>query len=155
MIGWTRVIWVWTEGAAVMADSDAGTTPAPGEAGASPTTNDGPLNAGGMKALESERRARREAEQRARQAEDRLAGIERDRLRETVASSKGVPAELLAGDDEASLTASADALLRWREPAPDPYRRTREKLTPDPGAGGAGAGGPTEDLGAIADRVRF
>jgi hypothetical protein len=133
-------------------DEGAGVTPAETGASATPPTSD-TLNAGGMKALESERKARREAEQRTRAAEDRLSAIERERLRETVASTKGVPAALLSGEDETSLTASADALLAWREPAPDPYRRTREKLTADPGVGGAGP--PTEDLGAIADRVRF
>lgn len=59
-------------------------------------------------------------EARATQAEQAAAESQRELMRYRVAAAKGVPAELLHGDDEAAMTAHADQLLTFRGEQPAP-----------------------------------
>jgi len=77
---------------------------------------------------------------------ERIAGIEKDRdeakqqaLKATVASAKGVPAELLAGSTQAELEAAADRLLAFKTATAPPRSATPQE---------AGAGKQGMDVGA-------
>ena len=67
-------------------------------------------------------------------AEERAVKAEREAARYKVAAEKGVPASLLAGDDEKAMRASADALIEYAKtavkpggPLPDPSQGNREQ----------------------------
>jgi len=69
----------------------------------------------------------------ARKAEERAVKAERDAARYKIAAEKGVPAQLLAGDDEKEMRASADALIEFAKksggnpgPIVDPSQGSRE-----------------------------
>lgn len=100
------------------------------------------LGAGGIKALQAEREAKTAAEKRAAEAEARVKALEdRDKseaqraadelaearrnleqvtlakTRAEVAAAKNVPVDLLSGTDQASIEASADALIKYKTEA--------------------------------------
>lgn len=95
-------------------------------------TEDAPLGAPGLAALQAERDARAVAEKRLKEFEDRdkteaektaerlaaaekrASELEAKALRAEVAAAKGVPAGLLTGSSQADLEASADALITFR-----------------------------------------
>ena len=77
-------------------------------------SDDEPLGEPGKKALEAERRARREAEKRHQELEAKVAAMERAELVREVAADKGVPADLLTGEDRDDLEAAADRLLDFK-----------------------------------------
>jgi hypothetical protein len=161
---------------AAMADTETPETPAddvtPPAAPETPTdapeaTGDGELGAGGKKALDAEREARKAAEKKLREYEDkektalqlaneRAAEAEKERdaerfgrMRDKVANAKGVPSSSLTGTTEEELTASADELIAWRDQNKPPPPPKRDKV-PAPGAGGlksgaSGNGGSTTD----------
>lgn len=115
---------------------------------------DGALNDGGKKALDTERKARREAETQLRAARERIAALELVDLRAEVASAKGLSSEqadVLAGSTREELEAHADRVLDAFKPAPSgpPSRRPKPDLY-------AGMD-PTEDIepdaSALADRI--
>lgn len=104
----------------------AGATPAPPEDTAMGQNDDStstedtsgsgdePLGAGGIKALEAERNARREAERRAAAAENRARELELANERRDVAAAKGLTADqakYLTGDSREALEEAADGLL--------------------------------------------
>lgn len=69
----------------------------------------------------------------ARKAEERAVKAEREAARYKVAAEKGVPAQLIAGDDEKAMRASADALIEFAKktggstgPIVDPSQGSRE-----------------------------
>lgn len=75
----------------------------------------------------------------ARQAEERAATAARELLRYKVAAEKGVPADLLSGDDEESIAAHADQLLAFRgavanEPPSVPAFDNGPRATPAAGS---------------------
>jgi hypothetical protein len=111
-----------------MADNAADSTSAP----TTDTKSDDnePLGSGGMKALESERKARRDAEQRARAAEERVSAMEAEAMRSEIAASKGIPADLLTGSTKDELEASAAKLAEFRGDSKPGTRmgRPKEKL---------------------------
>lgn len=103
-------------------------------------TNSHDLGDGGKNAIAAEREARKQAEkraaaaekavkeyadrdktelekavERAAEAEKRAAAAESQALRSNIAAAKGVPASSLTGTTEEELTASADALIAWRD----------------------------------------
>lgn len=82
-----------------------------------------------IKALEDEKRARERA--------DELAS-----LRAKVSAATGVPAELVSGEDEGSMTAFANAVAAWA-------KRPAAPALPNQGAfaaGGTGGAGPQQDF---------
>ena len=139
--------------------------------------DDGGLGDAGVKAIKAEREARKAAErqlrdvraalksyedrdktelellrERAETAEQRAIEAEQERLRQKVASEKGVPAARLAGTTEEELQAAADEMLAWREQTatPPPPRKVStdglksgasgaENTNPDPKAAAAKA----------------
>lgn len=133
------------------------------------------LGEGGMRALQAEREANKklradmqalqdklqsfedekltkeqQLEKRAQEAEARVQALEaantRRTLRDKVAKEVGVPAELLNGDDEDELKASADRLKEFLEETTGP--RTPK---PNPHAGsGSGEGASDEEAEARA-----
>lgn len=126
---------------------DAGVTPDTDTAGATPADDDAPLNEGGMRALQRERDARREAERSAKELQSRL-----DRLE--VAAAKGVPADMLTGDDREAMEVMADRLVAYRgghtaAANHDRMRRPTERLTP----GAAPTTTPDKSPDQIADDV--
>ncbi len=111
------------------------------------------MSAGGRKALDSERQARRDAERRATEAQERADRLERGERVRTIAVDKGLtPAQtaFLTGTTADELAASADELLAAFAPADadEPRRRPREHLT----SGNNPSGQPT-NMGAVADDV--
>ena len=73
------------------------------------------LGDAGKKALERERSARKEAEKQLKETRDKLAAIERERVRAEVATAKGLTdkqAELIDGEDRETMEAKADELLQ-------------------------------------------
>ncbi len=114
--------------------TDQTETPPPGEE----------LGDGGKKAIEAEREARKQAERQLRQAkaalkeyeeqaaqiaqlreqaeiaEKRAIEAEQERLRQKVASDKGVPVSRLTGVTEEELSAAADELIAWRDQSKPP-----------------------------------
>lgn len=88
-------------------------------------------------------------EKRAQEAEAKATALEaanaRRDLRDKIAKDEGVPAELLAGDDEDGLKASATRLKEFLEES------TGTRLQPDPGQGqGSGEQGADTDADARA-----
>lgn len=99
-------------------------------------TEDAPLGAPGLAALQAERDAREAAEkelkalkdrdkteaektaERLAAAEKRATELEAKALRAEVAAAKGVPVGLLSGSTQAELEASADALIQFRGETP-------------------------------------
>lgn len=119
--------------AADTADADDG---APSPTGG-PVPSSGPadspseLGAGGAKALEAEREARKAAERRSAELTERLEKIERDQARRQVAADKGLSdaqAAYLTGATREELEASADGLLSAFAPATP--RAPAENLRP-------------------------
>jgi hypothetical protein len=136
------------------AEGEAGAEPAAEPEEAAPSAD---LGEGGKRAIDAEREARRQAEkqlrevkaalksyedrdktelellrERAETAEQRAIEAEQERLRQKVASEKGVPANRLAGTTEDELMAAADELIAWRDhskpPAPPAKRPEPEAL---------------------------
>jgi hypothetical protein len=101
-------------------------------------TDETPLGAPGLTALQAERDARaavekelkelkdrdktevEKAAERLAAAEARAAELEGKALRAEVAAAKGVPVALLSGSTQADLEASADALNKFRGEKPAP-----------------------------------
>jgi hypothetical protein len=130
------------------------------------TDDDAPLGDAGKRALESERRMRREAEQRARAAEGRIAELEAAEakrqheatiaeLRAEVAAEKNLSpsqARRLSGSTREELLADADDLL-------DAFGATARSGPPSsrPVANMRGGNDPTEDptpdADTLADRI--
>jgi hypothetical protein len=114
-----------------MADTDAGTTPATTADTPSATNHESPdpaagqLGDAGKRALDNERKARREAE-------NELKALKAQMLRSEIATSTGVPADLLGDGTREELEARADALLEFRGAAGDdqPARRGHGKGRP-------------------------
>ncbi len=111
------------------------------------------LGDGGKKALEAERKARREAEHKAREASDRATALERAELRRSVASEKGLTEEqagFLDGEDREQMAARADAMLAAFKPEQpeQPRGRPRENLK-----SGAVPGAEAPDVAKIAQDV--
>jgi hypothetical protein len=110
-----------------MADSDAGSEPAP-STGANP---EDALGDAGKRALDAERKARRAAE-------SRVAELEARELRRTIAADKGVPEDLIAGATREEMEAHADRLAEFRGDTGSPSStssrpagaKPREKLRP-------------------------
>ena len=77
-----------------------------------------------------------QAEKQARERADELAS-----LRAKVSAATGVPAELVSGEDEGSMTAFANAVAAWA-------KRPAAPVVPNPGtfAAGTGSGGPRQDF---------
>lgn len=112
------------------------------------------LGAAGQKALQQERAARREAERRAQDAEEKLAKIEADGLRATVAAERGLTdaqAKRLQGTTREELEADADELLSAFQPAEETStsRRPRERLRP----GAIPSSTPERSMGDVAADV--
>ncbi len=81
--------------------------------------------------------------EKAETAERRAAEAEQERLRQKIASEKGVLAELLTGATEDEITSSADRLIEWlQSKAPAPRPRPTEGLK----SGASGVDNPTPDL---------
>lgn len=86
-----------------------------------------------LAALEEAQKSEAEKQaDRVAKAEKAAAEANRELLRYRVAAAKGVDPELLAGDDEAAMTAHADRLIAWRGdqkpagPRPDPSQGARQ-----------------------------
>lgn len=118
------------------------------------TPGDDHLGEGGRKALEAERKARRDAECELRELKERLAGIDAETLRRDVAEAKGLTpdqARRLNGTTREELEADADDLLAAIRPggATPPTRRPVPDLR--------GGIDPTDDVqpspSAIADQI--
>jgi hypothetical protein len=112
------------------------------------------LGDAGKRALDAERKARREAERQAREANDRATELEGAELRRSVAAEKGLSddqAKFLSGSSREEMIASADELLEaFKSEGGDSVARLpRERLKP-----GAAPGAEPKDFGAVADRVR-
>jgi hypothetical protein len=92
-----------------------------------------------LKLSEQEKVARdlAEAKAAAEAAKAEAARFQLDAVKHRIAAEKGVPAGLLAGEDEEALTASADAALAWRGQQA-PTAPTAPK--PDPSVGARGGG---------------
>lgn len=67
-------------------------------------------------------------------ADRRAAEAELARRRETVSAATGVPADLLSGDDEETMTKSADALIAWADSRAPVRGRPRARLVPGQGS---------------------
>jgi hypothetical protein len=93
------------------------------------------------KELSAQQKAERDLAELKAQAEaarQEAAAAQLDALRHRIAAEKQVPAALLTGADEESLTASADAALKWRGAAtPEPPKAPK----PDPSVGPRGGDG--------------
>lgn len=129
-------------------DNPAGVKPADS------TDQDGlGLNEGGRRAIEAERRARREAESETKRLRDQLAEHDRTDLIRSVAASKSLPAglaERLRGNSREELEADADALLALVAPAKgDLSSKPKEALY----AGASPQDEPVENAAVIAERI--
>lgn len=91
--------------------------------------------------LSAEEKAKADADAARQEAANATAELARYR----VAAAKNVPAELLTGSDEATLTAQADALLKFAK-AIEP--------TPDLGQGNRGAAAPQDPNSWIRAQLR-
>ena len=65
-------------------------------------------------------RAQEQAASYKRQVDELNAKAERDAVRAKAAKDTGVPAELVAGDDEESMRAFAEAVAKWGKPPAGP-----------------------------------
>ena len=118
------------------------------------TTEPEPTNDdGAKKALEAERRARKEAEARARDLASRVAELESADLRREIASERGLTsaqAKRLTGSTREELEADAAALLEAFAPepkAPVPAGRPHELR------GGNEPYAPIDDAQTVADSI--
>lgn len=71
-----------------------------------------------------------------RQLDALSAKVELDGTRAKVSKATGVPAELIAGDDEESMTAFAQAVARFAKPPSAPKGARPGAFAPDADAGG-------------------
>jgi hypothetical protein len=76
-----------------------------------------------------------DARKAAEEAKSEAARLQLDVMRHRIAAEKGVPAALLSGGDEESLTASAEAALEWRGEVTPPHPTAPR---PDPSVGARG-----------------
>ena len=112
-----------------------------------------PLGTAGLRALEAERKARREAERRLGELERRLAEFEQREARSEIAARFGLPPEagrFLHGSSREEIEEAAaelSELLKLREP--NVNRRPRERLRP----GAAPDVEPQDDLGLLAEKI--
>src|SRR5690606_38203098 len=160
--------WLWPDGVRLPVVSGGATgdvegdddPPADGSDTGGDVGDDEPLGEGGKKALERERRARREAEARLREVEAtlerELAETRREALRLEVAMAKGLTAaqaRRLAGNTREELEADADELLELfgggraggsSATGDDDRRPPRKRPTPDL-RGGVDPTEPVED----------
>lgn len=65
------------------------------------------------------------AQERAAAAEQRATQAELTALKVRIAAEKGVPVEVLHGNDEAAITAAADKVLAWAESSKKPAPAVR------------------------------
>jgi len=160
-----------------VADDDQGGAEEHDNTAAEPTedTPHGELGDGGTKAIHAEREARKAAEKQLREvraalkeyedrdktelqllrekaeaAEQRAVQAEQERLRQKVASEKGVPASRLAGTTEDELMAAADELLAWREQSKTPPPPKRVPTTDGLKSGASGVENTNPDLKSLA-----
>src|SRR5690606_14564777 len=159
--------WLWPDGVRLPVVSGGATgdvegdddPPADGSDTGGDVGDDEPLGEAGKKALERERRARREAEARLREVEAtlerELAETRREALRLEVAMAKGLTAaqaRRLVGDTREELEADADELLELfggrtggsSATGDDDRRPPRKRPTPDL-RGGVDPTEPVED----------
>lgn len=80
-------------------------------------------------------RAQEQAAAYKRQVDELSAKAERDAARAKVAKETGVPAELVAGDDEESMRAFAEAVAKWGKPSSAPRTRKPGSFSADAGDG--------------------
>lgn len=127
---------------------------APNQESQEPTGTD--PDAGAKKALEAERKARRDAERKLRELTEWKANREAAELRQRVAQDKGLTAEqaaLLVGKTAEELEAHADALIAAFAPAPS----LSPALDGKPREALRSGTDPTLDVaadpGAVADRI--
>jgi hypothetical protein len=123
-------------------------------AGTEPATQD--LGEGGKRALDAERRARRDAEKALRETQARVAELERADLVREVASAKGIAPELasrLQGNTREELEADADQLLTIVKP--DPERRDGPGGKPQEALRGGGdpTVEPPDPVDKIAEKI--
>lgn len=135
-----------------MPDTDGAATAQ--TSGTEQPTDEGNLGAGGQKALEAERKARRDAERQLREAQDRIRVLETADVRREVAAAKNLSpaqAKRLQGSNREELEADADDLVAAFRPPDvgDVNRRPAERLRP----GAVPAAEPPESPAQIADRV--
>jgi hypothetical protein len=114
------------------------------------------LGEGGLKALQAERTARREAEREAKTLRDKIAEFERRDTVAAVAAKHGIPAHLanrLQGNTEAEIEADAKTFAEALKPA-EPEKqggngRPKEALT----SGAIPQGEPVDDTAALVDKI--
>jgi hypothetical protein len=115
---------------------------------------DEPLGEGGKKALEAERRARRDVERDLRKARERITEFERGDLLREVAAEKGLTAaqaRRLSGSTREELLTDADDLLESFGTKESKPISSRPKETLRPGASSAEE--PAEDAAAVAEKI--
>ena len=78
-------------------------------------------------------KAQEEAAAYKRQVDDLNAKAEADAARAKVARDTGVPAELIAGDDEDSMRQFAEAVAKWGKPSSAPRTRRPGSFANDAG----------------------
>ncbi|MDY2626154.1 MAG: hypothetical protein SOV74_07565 [Coriobacteriales bacterium] len=78
-------------------------------------------------------KAREQAAAYKRQVDDLNAKAEADAARAKVARDTGVPAELIAGDDEDSMRQFAEAVAKWGKPSSAPRTRRPGSFANDAG----------------------
>lgn len=84
-------------------------------------------------------KAREQADSYKKQVDELNAKAERDAARAKVAKDTGVPAELIAGDDEDSMRAFAKALADWGRPSSAPRTKRPGSFAADAGDSGDAA----------------
>lgn len=119
-------------------------------------TTEASPDAGAKKALEAERKARRDAERKLRELTEWKAQREADELRQSVAQDKGLTAEqaaLLVGKTAEELEAHADALVAAFAPLPSPVPPIESKPHEQLRGGTDPTLDPSVDPSAVADRI--
>lgn len=134
-----------------MAENDNKNTNTP----ATTEPDEGALGDAGKKALQQERKARRDAEAALRDAQSRIDDLERGNVLGEVARDRGLTpsqAERLKGSTREELEADADDLLESFKPDPVPKPpgagRPREALRP-----GASGDDEPDDARGVVDRI--
>lgn len=87
---------------------------------------------------ESTKSELQKAQEAAQAAEARAQQFERAAVRARIAAELDVPVEVLSGDDEESLRASAQKVIEWRD--------SNKKAAPKPSSLKSGASGSSEQL---------